>query len=337
MAYKTIKVRKNTIIKKIIFILIAAAVIYIGVDYSAPQEKMTFGVTFSKPFAEFMGLDWKEAYSAAFKDLQLKKIRLSSYWNEIEPAQDNFQFDDLDWQVAEAKRNGASIILVLGQKQPRWPECHIPEWARSFSVQDRQSDLMKVIETVVDRYKNENSIVAWQVENEFFFHFGECPEYDTAFFDREIAYVRSLDNTRPIIITDSGELSSWYRAANRADVLGTTMYRTVYNENYGYFVYPLPASFYTVKAQLIKLITGVKKVIVVELQGEAWGPQMPNDMTMEEQSKSMNPDKFRAIASYARSTGFSESYFWGVEYWYWLKKVKGDDRMWDEAKRIFRE
>ena len=132
---------KRKIIKKIIYILLIGAIIYLAIDYSAPREKMSFGITFSKPFAEFMGLDWKEAYLAAFKDLQIKKIRLASYWNEIESAQGNFQFDDLDWQIAEAKKNDADIILVLGQKQPRWPECHIPGWARSLSVEDRQSEV----------------------------------------------------------------------------------------------------------------------------------------------------------------------------------------------------
>ncbi len=329
--------RKRKLIKRIVYIFFAAAIIYISIDYSAPREKMSFGVTFSKPFAQFMGLDWKEAYLAAFNDLQIKKIRLSSYWDQIEPSEEVFQFDDLDWQISEAKKNNADIILVLGQKQPRWPECHIPDWAKNLPLRDRQDKLMNLIKTVVDRYKNEKNIVAWQVENEFFFHFGECPEYDINFFDKEISYVRSLDDSRPIIISDSGELNNWYRAAKRADILGTTMYRTVYNEKYGYFVYPIPASFYTVKAELIKAITGVKKIIVVELQGESWGPQMPNEMTMEEQLKSMNSEKLKNIAEYAKSAGFSESYFWGVEYWYWLKTVKEDPGMWEEAKKIFRE
>lgn len=327
--------RRKKTIKKIASAILAVIVIYILIDYSAPKEKMTFGITFSKPFAEFMGLDWKEAYLAAMSDLQIKKIRLSSYWNEIEPIKDEFRFDDLDWQINEAKKNNADIILVLGQKQPRWPECHIPNWARNLPVEEKHEKLLSTIKMVVDRYKNERNIIAWQVENEFFFHFGECPEYDTDFFDKEIAYVRSLDNSRPVIITDSGELSSWYRAASRADIMGTTMYRTVYNKDYGYFVYPLPASFYTVKAQIIKWLTGVKKIIVVELQGEAWGPQMPNEMSPEERSKSMTAEKLKNIAEYAKSTGFSESYFWGVEYWYWLKKMKGEPAMWNEAKKIF--
>lgn len=329
--------RKRKLIRNIIFVFLTILIVYIGIDYSAAHEKMSFGVTFSKPFAEFMGLDWKETYLAAFKDLQLKKIRLSSYWNETEPSEGVFQFDDLDWQVREAAKNNADIILVLGQKQPRWPECHIPDWAKDLPLKDRQDRVMNQIKTVVDRYKNEKSIVAWQVENEFFFQFGECPEYDTDFFDKEIAYVHSLDSARPVIITDSGELSSWYRAAGRADIMGTTMYRVVYNKDYGYFTYPIPSSFYTVKAQMIKALTGVKKIIVVELQGEAWGPKMPNEMTMEEQSKSMDTEKFKNIAEYARNTGFSESYFWGVEYWYWLKKVKGEPGMWNEAIKIFTE
>lgn len=329
--------KNHKILRKAIYFFLAFMVIYVAIDYTAAREKMSFGVTFSKPFAEFLGLDWKETYLATLKDLQLKKIRLSSYWNEIEPSENNFQFGDLDWQVSEASKNNADIILVLGQKQPRWPECHIPDWAKELTLKDRQDRIMNQIKTVVSRYKNEKNIVAWQVENEFFFHFGECPEYDTDFFDKEIAYVRSLDNSRPVIITDSGELSSWYRAAGRADIMGTTMYRIVYNKDYGYFTYPIPASFYTVKAQLIKALTGVKKIIVIELQGEAWGPQMPNEMSPEEQAKSMDPKKFKNIAEYARSTGFSEGYFWGVEYWYWLKKVKEDDRMWEEAKKIFTE
>jgi len=327
--------KRHKTIKKAIYIFFIIAIFYIAVDYSAPREKMSFGVTFSQPFAEFLGLDWRETYLAAFKDLRIKKIRLASYWDQIEPSKNVFKFDDLDWQINEAEKNKADIILTLGQKQPRWPECHIPDWADKLSAPDRQAEVMDLIKTVVNRYKNEKNIVAWQVENEFFFHFGECPEYDLNFFDQEISYVRSLDGSRPIIITDSGEMSSWYRAASRADILGVTMYRTVYNEKYGYFDYPMPASFYTVKAQLIKWITGVKKIIVIELQGEAWGSKMPNEMTLEEQSMSMNSEKLKNIAEYARSAGFSESYFWGMEYWYWLKTVKGEPGMWDEAKKIF--
>ncbi len=322
---------------KIFIALLAILMIYLAVDLFATREKMSFGVTFSKPFAEFMGLDWREAYSAILDDLGVKKIRLMSYWTEIEPREGKYSFEDLDWQIAQAADRGANIILVVGQKQPRWPECHIPDWAKKMTAAERESSVLELIEEVVDRYADRENIIAWQVENEPFFSFGECPEFSSVFFDREIALVRSHDPSRPIIVSDSGELSVWYRAASRSDILGTTMYWTVWNKTIGYFHYPIPASFYTVKSEIMKLITNTQKTIIVELQSEAWGPKMPNEMSSEEQNKSMNPDKFRAIVSYAKSTGFSESYFWGAEYWYWLKKVKGDDRMWNAAKIIFRE
>ncbi len=324
--------------KKILLIIILVA---IALFYIFPLEpssaKLSLGVTFSKPFAEFMELNWRETYLAVLDDLGPKNIRLMSYWNESESSDGNYSFSDLDWQISEASKRGVKIILVLGQKQPRWPECHIPSWAMELPLEQRQAKLMNLIKIVIDRYKSEKNITAWQVENEFFFHFGECPEYDVDFFDKEIAYVRSLDGSRPVILTDSGELSSWYRASSRADILGTTLYRIVYNKNFGYFYYPIPVSYYMAKAWLMKKITGVKEVTIVELQGEAWGPQMPNEMSMEEQNKSMNPEKLRGVVEYARYTGFKEAYLWGAEWWYWQKKVKGDDRMWAEAKKLFRE
>lgn len=322
--------------KILIVILIIIALFYIF-PLKPSSTKLSLGVTFSKPFSLFMGLDWRETYLAILDDLGTKNIRLMSYWNESELSDGNYTFSDLDWQISEASKRGVNIILVLGQKQPRWPECHIPSWAMDLPVEQRQAKLMNLIKTVVDRYKNNKNIAVWQVENEHFFHFGECLEYDLAFFDKEIAYVHSLDNSRPIMITDSGEMGSWYRASSRADILGTTMYRIVHNEYFGYFYYPIPVSYYVVKAWLIKKITGVKEVIIAELQGEAWGPQMPNEMSMEEQNKSMNPEKLRGIVEYARYTGFKEAYLWGAEYWYWQKTVKGDDRIWVEAKRLFRE
>lgn len=324
--------------KKILLVVVLAVIALFYIFPLKPNDtKLSLGVTFSKPFAEFMGLDWREAYLAILDDLGTKNIRLMSYWNESEPSDGDYSFADLDWQIAEASKRGVKIILVLGQKQPRWPECHIPVWAKNLPLEERQAKLMNLIKTVVSRYKSEKNITAWQVENEHFFHFGECPEYDTDFFDKEIAYVRFLDDSRPIIISDSGEMSSWYRAAARADILGTTLYRIVYNKNFGYFKYPIPVSYYMIKAWLVKKITPVKQVIIAELQGEAWGPQIPNEMTMEEQNKSMNPEKLRDIVQYARYTGFSEAYLWGAEWWYWQKKAKGDDRMWSEAKRLFRE
>jgi len=56
-------------------------------------------------------------------------LRLVAYWQKIEPEQGKYSFEDLDWQIKEAEKRDIEVILVIGRKVSRWPECHIPEWA----------------------------------------------------------------------------------------------------------------------------------------------------------------------------------------------------------------
>ncbi len=331
-----IKIHRKNPRKKIIIIVIFLAVIIstIYFIFIPKREDVTYGVTFSKPFAEHLGLDWRETYLAILDDAGAKRVRLSSYWTEVEPEKDRYSFSDLDWQIEEAEKRGVKMIIVLGQKQPRWPECHIPRWAGELDEKERQEELLEIIEKVVERYKDKKNITAWQVENEPFLPFGECPKLDKDFLDEEISLVRSLDS-RPIIISDSGELGTWYNAAGRADILGTTLYRIVWDKRLGYVHYPVASISYRIKAAIIMYLTGVEKIIIVELQAEPWGPKMIIDTPIEEQYKSMSPEQFRENIEYVRKIEFSEAYLWGAEWWYWLKTEKGDDRIWEEAKEVF--
>ena len=56
--------------------------------------------------------------------------------------------------------------------------------------------------------------------------------------------------------------------------------------------------------------------------------------SLEEQSHSMNPEIFVKNINYAKRTGLSPVYFWGAEWWYWLKE-QGDDSIWQAAKDIW--
>lgn len=330
--------KHNHNFKKKLLAIIALLAIIIAIVYfiyAPKKENVTYGVTFSKPFAEHLGLDWQETYLALLDDAGVKRLRLPSYWTEIEPEKNHYSFEDLDWQIEEAEKRGVKLIVTLGQKQPRWPECHIPDWAKELNEYERQDELVEAIKEVVERYKYKESIVAWQVENEPFLPYGNCPKLDKNFLDREIATVRSLDS-RLIIISDSGELGTWYSAAKRADILGTTLYRIVWDDYFGYVHYPIASISYRLKAAIIMYITGVEKIIIVELQAEPWGPKMIIDTPLEEQYKSMSPEQFRKNINYVKEIEFSEAYLWGGEWWYWLKTKKGDDRIWNEAKQIFK-
>ncbi|MBI4991599.1 MAG: beta-galactosidase [Candidatus Harrisonbacteria bacterium] len=296
----------------------------------------TFGVTFSKQAAESFGLDWQEAFRAILDDLGAKNLRLSVYWTETEPSEGQYDFSILDWQLKEAERRGVKIIVAVGQRLPRWPECHIPDWAKNLPTEERRERLLKLIDVVVNRYKSLSAIKYWQVENEpFLIGFGECLPFDKKFLDKEIAFVRSLDS-RLIIVSDSGELSLWLQAARRADIFGTTMYRSVWSNKIpgGYLRYPLPPSFFYLKANLIKYFASTKNIIVTELQAEPWGPKQIKEMAPMERDTSLSLEKFKANIEYARQVGFREAYLWGAEWWLW-EKMSGRPEFWEYAKSLF--
>ena len=317
------------------------------------KEELEYGVTFSKKQAESLDLNWQEAYLAILDDLKVKKLRLSAYWNEIQPADNIYYWDDLDWQIEQAEERGVEIILAVGGRLPRWPECHYPIWTENLIAQDtknkitdrersklidqkRQDKILNYIEKVINRYKGNKQIIAWQVENEpFLAHFGDCPTLDKKFLDAEIALTRSLDS-RPIIITDSGELSIWIPAARRADIFGTTMYRDTYSRHLKRYIhYPISPGFFRFKKNLTRLFAKPDKWIVIELQAEPWGPAPYQNLTKEERDRTMNLEKFKDILEFSRKAGFKEFYLWGVEWWYWEKEVNNDDGMWEEAKKLF--
>lgn len=315
----------------IFFILIFG---YFFIGKSQKAENILWGVNFSQKHTVSLGLDWKETYLAILEDLGAKKIKLAVHWDLIQPESDKFYFEDLDWQVQKAKENDAKMILLLGIKTSRWPECHVPDWAKNKSQKDQQKEILKMIEGVVVRYKDNSAIERWQIENEPFFAFGECEWVDEEFLKKEIELVKSLDE-RPIIISDSGEGSFWFKAAKLGDIVGTTMYKKVWMGQLKiYMTYYFPPIFYKRKADIINKIFN-KEVITVELQAEPWGPELLYTSPLKEQEKTMNPIQFEKNIEFAEKTGFKEFYLWGSEWWYWMKTKQGDDSIWQIAKKLF--
>lgn len=319
-----------------ILIIAIGLIIYFFTGQTEPADRVEFGLTFSQLFAEEMGLDWHKAYLAMLDDLGVKKLRLVAYWPKIEPNQDQFDFADLDWQINEAAHRDVDVILAIGRKLPRWPECHIPEWADALDESAQQERIRIMLTQVVEHYQDAAAVKVWQVENEPFLKtFGTCPALDVEFLEEEIALVKRLDDqARPILLTASGELSSWTKPASRADIFGTTLYRTVHSETWGQLTYPIPPVFYYKRAKFVRWLTGVDKMVVIELQGEPWGPKQIYETPVNVQALSMDLELFREIIDYVRQTGFDEVYVWGVEWWY-QKMAAGNGAMWAEAKKLW--
>lgn len=328
---------------KIMFIVLGAVagVILLGFAYlnlpgPAPRQDVALGMTFSYRYATDLGLDWRETYAAFLDDLGVKKLRIPAYWDLVEKKPGVYDWEALDWQIAEAGKRGATIILAIGQKVPRWPECHIPDWARDTDAHRKRS-LLAFEQTVVKRYRNAAPIAMWQVENEPFLPFGEnCPTFDVSFLEQEVALVHSLDVTRKVLLTDSGELSLWYGAASRGDAFGTTMYRDIYKPGIGYFRYPVGPNFFRLKAWFIRTLAHQDDLRVIELQAEPWASGWVGNVSLEEQFKTMNPERLKENVDYARRVGFPEIYLWGGEWWYWLKVRKDFPAVWETGRELFR-
>jgi hypothetical protein len=170
--------------------------------------------------------------------------------------------------------------------------------------------------------------------------FGICPTADPALLDSEIAKVKSLDSSRPIVVTDSGELSLWIQAAKRADIFGTTMYREVYSSRQifgrtlGHWRYPIGPNFFKFKMLFIKLFAHQTNDIVIELQGEPWLAGWTTAAPVEDQLASMNAKTLADNVEFAKKTDMKEIYIWGVEWWYWMKTTQNNPTLWETAKNL---
>ncbi|MBU1180000.1 hypothetical protein KJ885_03580 [Patescibacteria group bacterium] len=330
--------RRKRIFLSVILIIAASQIVFwaffIYLNWGE-SEKVVVGATFSPYVArDNFELDPKEVLRASLDDLGIKNYRLAANWNVIEQKPGQYYFGDLDWQLSEiAKRNG-SVVLAIGRRLPRWPECHDPGWLKGMEEEAVQARVLNLLKIIVNRYKNNDTIIAWQIENEPLLSlFGNCPPPDIDFLKKEVDLVRSLDS-RPLVLTASGELSSWTNEAKLADWLGFSLYRTTWSPGAGITSYPLTSIYYKHRARIVKPL--VKKIFVSELQAEPWERFPLTQTPLVEQKIMMNKDMIAKEVKFAKKIGVDEVFLWGVEWWYWLKE-QGDDAVWNKVKEIVAE
>lgn len=337
----------------IILVLLGGGIVYATTWYAFQRERqdVEFGVNFSTVMARQLKLKPREVFDAIIDDLGAKKVRLPVYWSDVEPERGRYNFADYDYFVRRAEDEGVNLILAIGRKLPRWPECFIPKWAEAeFFLEGGEGQTLEnlvfsYISEVIARYRNSSAVKMWQVENEPFFRFGaKCAERNIPeeVVRREVELIKSLDS-RPVMVTDSGEQGLWYKAARNGDILGITMYRQAWNPVFKVVRFPFGPGFYAIKWSLLRGLASYyeakprsQKIVVIELQTEPWAEKLLPDYDVNIQKKLMSVEQFRENISFARKSGFDTFYVWGAEWWYWLKKTKEDHGLWEEAKLLFR-
>jgi len=297
------------------------------------------GASYSIKYAEELGLDWREAYLALLEDIDIPSLRLMSYWDMYEPENDVYDFDTLDWQMDEAQRNNAKVSLAIGLRQPRWPECHQPDWANSLNYSDWKEELEEYISVVVNRYKNHPALESYQLENEAFNQwFGVCNVQDRkvlrARLTDEFDLVKKIDPNHPVIMSLSDQ-HGMPIGEPTPDIYGYSIYRIVYNSQVipFYLLYPTPVWYHRMRAQIIDW-TKDRPIVIHELQLEPWGPKPTPELSIKKQNRSMSPTQMYRNVDFARQIGIDDGFLWGSEWWYWRKTVKNDPIIWNTAKDI---
>ncbi len=311
------------------------AFLFLGLPSITAHQQ--YGVTFSAPYASSLGLDPKATLDTAITELGVKHFRIPVYWSTVEREKDRWDFSEIDWQLDKIRAAGGTATLVVGRKQPRWPECWMPEWSKSFSFEGQEVHVLRTIRETIDRYKTDSVVQDWQVENEPMLPFGDCrmPGISTVF--QEVALVRALDPTHPVVSTESGELAIWAGVGNIVDRLGVSVYRTVRNPMLGnanlhyWFVMPFT---YRRKAELVKPF-GVQDVYISEFQMEPWSNKDLLQTPIAEQELIFSPSQMRDNFSFAGRMAIHQIDFWGIEWWIWMRD-HGHPEYLDIAKKMWK-
>ena len=325
--------RKFDLIPVVAIVLVAIFVVGVVFWVRGDGSESELGVTFSVAHAEELGSNPGDVFISLLDDVGVKKFRFPVHWDRIEPERGQYEWGELDWYLWEAgKRDDVEITLAVGLKVPRWPECWLPDWFGQTSESDQRQAVLEMISAVVTHVGENPVVTRWQVENEPFLAFGEgCPAITADELEQEIDLVRSLDD-RPIQLTVSGEQEPWLDMAARADILGLSLYRLVWDDTIGFMFYPLSPEYYRVKAEAAKLLTD--DVVVSELQAEPWFNKPVEEYTISEQYQSFNVQALQNNLLFSEQTGLSEVYLWGAEWWYYMKE-NGNDQHWKAVKEIF--
>lgn len=339
--------KNRSIIGKIHVVLLISFAVLLSSTYSVAvwykqshkDEPIVFGATFVPNYSRFFDTEPKEVLQAMIDDLGIRRFRLVSYWNMHEPREDHYDFTELDWQFDMIEEAGGEVALSIGLRQPRWPECHGPEWAMQKPIEEWSEDLKEYMGITIDRYKDREVLVEYQLENEYLLTvFGDCPDHSRERLVDEFDFVKQKDSSRPLIVNRSNNaVPSWPVGQPRADKVGAAVYKRVWDKTVTKrnFEYPFPPWFYGFIAGGTELTTG-RPSIIHELQTEAWlaeglGFDM-KDAPLEELYETFGPEHLAPRMKYAVDTGIRTIDLWGVEWWYQLKEKRNAPELWNIAK-----
>lgn len=297
------------------------AIWVIGSSYAFVNRNQptTFGASFSAKYAEELGINWEETLKKSARELNIDHYRLMSYWDRMQPEQATaVNTSELDTQLEILASNNKTATVVVGLRQPRWPECHSPMWLSELNTEQQQKAELTFIETIVNQYESNPTVTSWQLENEAANrNFGECPAFDRDFYRQKYELLRNL-STKPISINASNQ-SGWPLRKPVGEGTGFSIYKEAYFDAFGrrnaWSFWYIQSWWHGFRAAMVELQHSTES-FVHELQTEPWGPEATINLTPAQQAELFTPDELERNIRFARQTGMHEIWLWGVEWWY---------------------
>jgi hypothetical protein len=312
------------------------------------------GTSFTRWRAEALGLDYRVAF-ARICAMRFGIIRLSASWREVA----QFGYEHLDWLLGEAQRSGQRVVLTVGMKALGWPEFYLPDGLdpHDAEVQRRALDHVRA---VARRYRDNPSLVAWQIENEPFNRSGPASWWLPRRVVRaEARAVRTLDPDRPLLLTtfahfdegldrsSSRHESKWKRrlglalpaerealaVLRRGDILGLDVYASIgWLDPIGHeaVARSAPDQLAVLAGwQRIARAQG-KRFWVTEAQAEPWEARRRTHAN----PVSVQPEAIPGLVRRLSMEGVETILLWGSEYWLW--RANNGDPRWIEALSLVR-
>ncbi|MBJ7601971.1 MAG: beta-galactosidase [Candidatus Dormibacteraeota bacterium] len=334
-----------------------------------PRGLTQLGISFRPRQAEAMGLDPAVSLRTLLA-YPFQLVRLGAYWDRLEPDAGSFDPTDLDWQVDAAETAGKQMIVCVGApKNFGYPEFyaplhHLPQPLREGSLIGPAShaELLAAatsfVTRVVQRYRGQESIVAWQVEHEAVDPLGMEHSWRLAvdFVEREVSAVRRADPTRPVLLNGflptslPVRIQQWWRtrdqgdslalAARSADIVGIDYYPRHALVGLGHLTAYLDGDSSPWRRRFAASSEDRgRRLMITEGQAEPWEAVTAPPNPVARAMYSCPPE--RLIENYNRCLRRAswhglrlEGYlFWGAEYWL-LRSLSGDSSYLDAFARI---
>jgi len=200
-----------------LFIVVAAAVLLGSETWPRAQPSAPLvGFSFSPVTSENAGRDATQDLALLLDATQPDLVRLPIYWEDVEPAPDQLDFDSIDPLLAVVVNHNLTalhptrVVLTIGARNFLYPELHEPEWAgprqQPFLGQAQASDAYRLyFDSSIERYRASPLLYAWQVENEPLDAVGNiltgADQISADQLDWEVGEVHRLDPTHQAVVT----------------------------------------------------------------------------------------------------------------------------------------